>query len=1041
MKFETKNEYRQQDQLDLSTLELKTSADLVKVEKQLLSYWDRLKLVELVKEKNKSGTKFSFFDGPVTANNPLGVHHAWGRTLKDVVQRYKALRGFDQRFQYGFDTQGLWVEVEVEKALGFNSKKELQDFGLNQFVDACKDRVYHFAAVQDQQSGRLGMLKSADSYFTHTDQNISAIWHFLKTCHDKGWLYQKSRPMPWCPRCGTSLSSHEQVDSYSEVRHLAVYAKFPIDQLENAYFVVWTTTPWTLPANQAVAVHPDKTYGFYQAESGEVYVGGLWLQNSVFEEMKLLRTMTGRELSMFSYTTAFHNLPAQTQNVYEVVTWDEVTTDEGTGVVHLAPGCGREDFDLLADSKLTPLSPLTEDGKYSEGYGTLSAKDYQLVNTEVVQYLTDMNLLFKTEQYVHRYPHCWRCKTNLVYRLVDEWFVSVDQLRSQLLQAADEVTWNPGYTKSLFEDWVRNMDDWCVSRKRYWGLPLPFYPCSCGHLTVVGSKEEFLQHAVGKVESVSELHLPWVDMVKYPCDNCGLLNERVPEVGDCWLDAGVMPFSTLDYFDTSSNQFNDWFPADFVCEMREQVRLWFYSMMFLSMTLTGKIPFTTVLSYEMVRDKNNEEMHKTGKNNVNLNDALDHLGGDTLRLYYLMQNRSSNMRFDFAVAEQLGKVLMTLYHSSSFFQQYADLDSFKYENVESENLLDRWILSRLGTATTEYMNLMDTYQFNTVVKLLENLVFDLSNWYLRRVRTRVWNKSGSATDGVFHTLFLVFKQLSVLFAPFTPFFAEVLYQKLRSYDATLNQSVHLEDLEQPFVIDHDLMEHMGQLRVLAELNRQLRAKHQLKLRQPLSNAYVLAPVDLSEEELQLLEEVLTVKNVDMMAEPMKYVNFDLRPVYDKLGPKYGADVNQVAELLTQLDQKQAHAFVFGDMEEMDLGSFVLQRNEVEVRMVPRDQFDLEAEGSTVLFLDLTLDKELQVEGFVKDFKRQIQQERKLLDLGVEQRVKLTVQTSTDLRKELRKYRTELLSELVLSNFEIKQDIRTGKEFNHQLGNLRYHLTT
>lgn len=1023
-KLTTQVSQKEQDPLDLTTYQVKHLTDLVALEHSVLKFWKKKDLVTLVQLKNRSKKKFSFFDGPVTANNPLGVHHAWGRTLKDVVQRHYALKGYDQRFEYGFDTQGLWVEVEVEKALGFNSKKEVEDFGVDRFVEACKQRVQDFSKIQDEQSLRLGLLKSPQSYYTHTDENISAIWTFLNRCNDNGWLYQSSRPMPWCPRCGTSLSAHEQADSYQDLTHKTVYAKFPVTGYENTFLVVWTTTPWTLPANLAVAVHPEKDYGFFETGTGEKLVVGSWLANSLMKDNKLLYTKTGSELTEFSYSTPFVELEVQKRDQYPVLVWTDVSEEEGTGVVHLAPGCGSEDYELLKDNEQNPLSPLDEEGNYAKGYGSFSGMNYQQVNLEVVVELDKKNLLLEAVDYTHRYPHCWRCKTELVYRLVNEWFLNVDELRSELLVAAEKVTWDPTYTKKLFMDWVHNMGDWCVSRKRYWGLPLPFYKCECGYLTVVGSKEQFMKNAVGPVDQVQELHLPWVDLVQYPCKKCNRPTTRVSEVGDCWLDAGVMPFSTLQYFSKDKTMWKEWFPAEFVCEMREQVRLWFYSMMFLSVTLVGKAPFKTVLSYEKVKDKFNQEMHKTGKNNVLLDDALERLGADSLRLYYLSQNRTTDMRFDFEVGEALSRVLLTLYHSFRFFQTYAELEDFVYDpTLWSNNLMDDWMLSRVARVSPEMSLLADDFDFTKVVNTIQVVVNDLSTWYLRRVRERVWNKSADEYDrSVYNTLFRVFHQLAVSFAPFTPFFSEVLYQNLRKYSSKeMELSVHLEDYFHPNSFDMQLEDQMAVVREFDELNRQLRSENGVKLRQPLKNAYLWhnRVSDLPEQLLNVLKETLNVKRVEFLEEPELYVTYNLLPAFDRLGPVYGSKVKEIALLLRNLPEKTRSAAALRKLDKVVVGSYELSREDYEVRMAPKEGYYLMNSTDSLLLLDFELTQDLMEEGFVRDFTRHVQQARKDQGFTVEERVTLLVKTTNKHQTLLDRHKFELTEQLYLYDLQFE----------------------
>ncbi|MEX0674730.1 MAG: class I tRNA ligase family protein, partial [Gaiellaceae bacterium] len=589
------------------------------LELEILERWEREGTFERLREQNRGGPTFSFMDGPITANNPAGVHHGHGRTLKDVFQRYKALRGFDQRYQNGFDCQGLHVEVEVEKSLGLNSKREIEEYGLADFARRCRERVAHFASVQTEQSKRLGMwMDWPNSYYTFSDTNIEYIWRFLKEVQRRGWLYLGHRSTQWCPRCGTSLSRHEQSgeENYEELEHPSLYVRFPLSGREGESLVVWTTTPWTLPANVAAAVHPEAEYG--RRESGE------WVAVDVFPSDTYVERKRGSELVGWEYTGPFDDLPAQQEVVHRVIPWDEVSLTEGTGIVHIAPGAGSEDFELARVHGLPVLGPIDESGRFVAGYGDFEGRTTEAVAEPVVESLRERELLVEAGTIKHRYPICWRCRTPLVFRVVDDWFISADEIRQPMLEANDTVAWQPPQYKKRMDDWLRNMGDWNISRKRYFGLPLPFYPCSCGHLNVIGSRAELEERAVSGLEQLEELHRPWIDAVRVRCEQCDAEVERIPEVGDAWLDAGIVHFSTLGWQNpkwveggnaTGSAAgltgadlpdhvyWERWFPADWVSEMRQQIRLWFYSQCFMAVTLDGRQPYRSVLTYEKVLDE------------------------------------------------------------------------------------------------------------------------------------------------------------------------------------------------------------------------------------------------------------------------------------------------------------------------------------------------------------------------------------------------------------------------------------------------------
>jgi len=509
------------------------------LEREVLERWDEERTFERLREQNAGGRRFSFIDGPLTANNPMGVHHAWGRTLKDVFQRYNAARGHDERYQNGFDCQGLWVEVEVEKELGLNSKREIEEYGIAEFAQRCKERVARFVGVMTEQSKRLGMwMDWGNDYLTFSDTNIEYIWRFLKECRAREWLYKGHRSTQWCPRCGTSLSQHEQAgeENYRELEHPSLYVRFPLADREGESFVVWTTTPWTLPANVAAAVKPDAEYGLRD--------GGWRLAE---EGGEYDNVVSGEDLVGLEYHAPFEDLPAQEGVPHRIIPWDEVALDEGTGIVHIAPGAGGDDFQLSRVHGLPVLAPIDESGRFLPGYGPFEGLSTDEAAEPIVAALEERGVLVEAGTIVHRYPICWRCKTPLVFRVVDDWFIRIEDLRQPLLDANDEVAWTPPNYKKRMDDWLRNMDDWNISRKRYFGLPLPFYPCECGELNVIGSRAELEQRATGGLDQLQELHRPWIDEVAIRCSSCNEEVRRIPEVGDAWLDAGIVPLSTMGW--------------------------------------------------------------------------------------------------------------------------------------------------------------------------------------------------------------------------------------------------------------------------------------------------------------------------------------------------------------------------------------------------------------------------------------------------------------------------------------------------------------
>ncbi|MFX0123479.1 MAG: isoleucine--tRNA ligase [Candidatus Hodarchaeota archaeon] len=850
--------------------------DWITVEKTILQFWEEKQIFHRLREKLQNSSKiFSFIDGPITANNPMGVHTARGRTLKDIYQRYWAMCGYNQRFQNGFDTQGLWVEVEVEKALGLNSKNDILDIGLEAFVNHCKARIEKYSKIITHQSKQLGQHMNWDnSYYTHTDQNIEHIWHFLKTCYEKDWLYQSRLVMPWCPRCSTSLSTHEMADSYRLLEHPSIYLQLPVLETANRYLLVWTTTPWTLTANTALAIHPELTYLLVKVDGREFFLA----EDSIgilSQEYKILNSFKGKELLKLKYKAPFTELPLQQGVQHTIVPWEEVSSDEGTGIVHIAPGCGAEDFVLGNEYDLAVVAPINERGELVHGLGFLSGLKTNEAAIPIFENLSDKGFLFKVETIEHRYPICWRCKTELVYKLETEWFISCDEIRPLLQRANKTVHWVPTHAGKRMHDWLKNMSDWCISRKRYWGLPLPFFPCDCGEITVVGSFKELRKLSMDprKVEELPELHRPWIDVVQIKCPNCYNPVDRVPEVGDCWLDAGIVPFSTLNYC-THREEWQTWFPADMVCEMVEQVRLWFYSQLFMSVTLVGRAPFKTVVVYEEVRSENGSPMHKSSGNTIDFDYALQEMGADVMRWNYASQKSDSFLRFGFTVTNETRRKFVPFWNAVRFFLNFAALDITDPSQLSksSDNFFDLWIMARLHKLINQYHESLANWDCRRCVLLLEDFFGQLTNWYIRSSRRRFWKEKDLHNDKnpAYSTLYHVLLTVSYLLAPFLPFFSEHIFQLLRlPFDKQLPKSVHLCPLPPREVPVENVLESFSRYQNLIELGRSLRNEAQIKLRQPLSLAIISGeqPFFTRKFETQLFESLKQELNV----KELKYV--------------------------------------------------------------------------------------------------------------------------------------------------------------------------
>lgn len=876
--------------------------DFIQLEKKLLKWWYQSGLVKKYLRRNdKSKKRFSFLDGPITANNPMGVHHAWGRTLKDLFQRYKNMQGFKQRFQNGFDNQGLWVEVEVEKDLGFKSKKDIEKYGIAKFVNKCKKRTLHFSKVQTEQSKRLGYFMDWDnSYYTMSDENNYMIWSFLKKCWQDGNLYKGKDSVPWCPRCGTAISQHEILqEEYQELTHDSIYFKLPIistpnSQLQTASFLVWTTTPWTIPGNVALAVNPDFIYGAFKKDKEVVILVKDLKTKALGKEWQLVKKYKGKELKGWQYEAAFDDLAsvqkAQKENpkTFHRVVLDEdlVTASEGTGLVHLAPGAGQEDFQLGKKEKLSVIEVIEEEASYVEGFGELTGKNAKQHPELIINYLKEKDkgkYFFKTEPYTHRYPVCWRCKTELVWRVVDEWYIAMDDTvkkgaknyRQRMMKATKKIRWIPQWGLERELDWLRNMQDWLVSKKRYWGLALPIWECQCGHFEVIGSKEELKEGASkGWKEFEGKTpHRPWIDKVKIKCPQCGKLTSRIPDVGNPWLDAGIVSFSTLKYR-SNKKYWRKWFPADFITEnFHGQFKNWFYSLIAMSTVLKDKEPFKTVLAHALVQDEKGEEMHKSKGNAIEFNEAAERMGVDVMRWLYLSQNPANNLNFGYHLADETRRRFhLLLWNIYSFFVTYANVDKWQphVETKKPPTKLDQWILTRLDQTLIETAKALDDFDTPMATSLFEEFIQDLSTWYIRRSRDRVGPtaKDKKEKDLCHWTLYTTLFVLIRALAPFLPYLSEEIYQNLIGKGKLkMENSVHLADwpeVKSEKVVNQPLLENMRLVRQVCEKGHAARKEAKIGVRQPLQSIKVGASKELklSDELVQLIKEELNVKRVE-----------------------------------------------------------------------------------------------------------------------------------------------------------------------------------
>lgn len=895
---------------------VESNTDFPQMEKKWLDHWIQKGITNAYLAKNKTSKKYySFIDGPITANNPMGIHHAWGRTYKDLWQKFYNLLGYRQRFQNGFDCQGLWVEVEVEKELGLRSKKDIESLvpddskaSVAKFVSLCRDRVNKYSKIQTEQSKRLGYFMDWDhSYFTMSDENNYMIWLFLKTCFEHGWIYKGHESVPWCPRCETAISQHEMLtEDYKEVVHESIYFKLPIKKSPNTFLLVWTTTPWTIPANIAVAVDKKLEYSLVSYENGSYWVAHN-LVTAIFEkkEYKILKTVTGNKLVGLKYEGPFDDLP-RVKNVagknpktfHTVIPTDDnilpISTSEGTGLVHTAVSAGVEDFKLGKKLGLPMIPVITDSADYFDGLGFLSGKNAKKNPRLVLDYLKEKEIAFKIHNYKHRYPACWRCKTELVWKVADEWYIAMDHpshkatdgkqknltLRQRMIGVAKKINWMPKFGLDRELDWLKNMHDWLISKKnRYWGLALPIYECrKCGMFEVIGSKNELKKKAIEgwkKFEGHTP-HKPYIDEVKIKCQKCGETVSRIDDVGNPWLDAGIVPYSTV----TEKNQgeplyikdrkeWKKWVPADFITEsFPGQFKNWFYALIAESTVLEDINPFKTVLGFGTLLGENGRAMHKSWGNSIEFHEGADKIGVDVVRWMFSRQNPADNMLFGYKKADEVRRQFyLMLWNIYKFFVDYANLDKYESKDsnlkLQSSNPLDRWILSRFVNLSIFVENSLKQFDVKGASLEIEKFVSDLSTWYIRRSRDRVWVNSDNKEDkkGFYQTLYYVLVNLSVILSPFMPFVSEEIFTNLND-----EKSVHLSNwpVVEKAKVDQKLEQEMLLARKIVEAGHAKRKADGTKVRTPLARLEITLEginPNLSDEIWDLVLKELNIKNI------------------------------------------------------------------------------------------------------------------------------------------------------------------------------------
>ena len=1009
--------------------------NVTSMEEGVLKFWKQAKIFKKTIEQREGAPEYVFYEGPPTANGKPGVHHVLARAFKDMFPRYKIMRGYHVSRRGGWDTHGLPVEIEVEKQLGFNNKQQIEEFGIDKFNELCKKSVFTYIQDWEKLTDRIAFwVDLEDAYVTYTNDYIESVWWILKNFWDKDLLYKGYKVVPYCPRCGTPLSDHEVALGYDEATDPSVFVRLPLVDQPDVSLLVWTTTPWTLPGNVAVAAHPDVDYVFVERDNNgtkEKLILAKSLVEKVFgnEEVKVIETIKGRKLKGVRYQPLFTFMPPD-KPAHFVVLGDFVTTEDGTGLVHMAPAFGQEDMEMAKEHNLPVLMTVLPDGKFVSEVTPWRGVFVKEADPLIIEDLQARGLLYKSESYTHTYPFCWRCGTALLYYARDSWYIRTSAYRDRLVSLNNTIGWVPEHTKSgRFGNWLENNIDWALSRERYWGTPLPVWECeSCHHREGIGSVKELSEKA-GRDLSELDLHRPYVDEVHWDCPDCGGRMTRVPDLIDVWFDSGSMPVAQWHYPFENKEKFESQFPADYICEAVDQTRGWFYSLHAISTLLFNEVSFRNVISLGHILDAEGQKMSKSKGNVIAPWDVLAVHGADAFRWYlYTATPPGQERRFS---SELVGEVIrsftLTLWNVYSFFVTYANLDEPTVTTMPiATSDLDRWLLSELNVLVRDVTAAYENYDVTNATRPIEAFVEKMSTWYLRRSRRRFWkSESDSDKQAAYSTLYTALVTVSKLLAPAMPFLAEELYQNLvRSMDKSTPESVHLVEWPEvlPEMIDESLNRDMELVMRLVSLGHSARQKANRKVRQPLAEAAFsvgnIAERKAVETYAGLFTDELNVKRVRLLDSSTEAISHTVKPLPKQLGQKYGNKFPAIQKaILAMSAEEAAHTLLEGKalIVQADGETYHVLPDEVEVKALAKEGFAVAEEGAYVAALVTELTPELAKEGLAREFVRRVQDLRKSAELDVADRIELFLEASEGLRSAVEAHKDYITAETLTSN--------------------------
>lgn len=1007
------------------------------LEREILKFWDEKQIFKKSIEERDENKPFVFYEGPPTANGRPGIHHVISRTVKDAVCRLKTMQGYRVERKAGWDTHGLPVEIEVEKELGLDGKDQVIEYGVARFNAKCKESVWAYKKEWDELTRRIGYWVDLDNpYITYTNDYIETVWWILQELWKKGFIYQGFKILPYCPHCETPLSSHEVSQGYEEVRDPSIYVKAKIKGEDNTYFLVWTTTPWTLISNVALALHPDVKYVKVRHQGDYLILAEARL--GVLEgDFEIVEEYTGSDLANKEYEPFFTFVKTD-KRAYYTVLGDFVTTSDGSGIVHIAPAFGEDDYQVGVKYDLPVLQPVDKSGRFTEEVTPWAGQFVKEADKSIIANLKERGLLYRTELVVHSYPHCWRCKSPLLYYARKSWYIRTTAVKDRLIENNKKINWYPREVgEGRFGEWLENNIDWALSRDRFWGTPLPIWRCEkCNHQHCIGSIEELKDRGHDVPDDI-DLHKPYIDEIYLTCEKCGGRMVRVPEVIDCWFDSGSMPYAQWHYPFENQEKFEKNFPADFISEGVDQTRGWFYSLLAISTLLFDKPAYKTCLSLELILDKEGQKMSKSRGNTVDPFTLLDRHGADALRWYLVTVSPPwVPTRFDEeGVVEVMRKFFGTLTNTYSFFVMYANIDKFEYREkeripVQERPEIDRWISSALFTLVQKVNENLERYDLTRAARAISNFVIeDLSNWYVRRSRRRFWkSEMGHDKQSAFQALYESLLTVSKLLAPFVPFISDELYRNLTVGRTDQPESVHLclypQAGQKPVEYSDELLEtRMDLVRRIVFLGRSLRNEAGIKVRQPLANIVIVAQSDRRKQLVHgmenLITEELNVKGIKFVSDEKQLLRKKAEPIFKNIGPKFGKSVNQAAEIIRSFTEEEIDHL-------LENGGRLLVIDGHEAKIVPEDLNILhenrpglvtETDGDLTVALETEITEDLLHEGLAREFVNRVQNMRKEAGFDVTDRIVIYTQASPLLTKAIEKMADYIKNETLCEALE------------------------